>query len=114
MPGEKTVGVARFPRIKMALINIAKKANQLNINNESFPEEVLSLAIRLETAAAHLKILSSEISGDEADVILRVSASEARSIQKACAEIGVTKSALAPRWLSLANKIKSQITKTPE
>jgi len=53
-------GIARWPKIRLALLNITKSANRLGLGDDDFADKADEIALRLETTAKHLRDLAKE------------------------------------------------------
>lgn len=54
------IGRARYPRIRLALINITKKMNLTKVDDPKFISKMKDIVARLEATIAHLKQLIEE------------------------------------------------------
>lgn len=60
------IGQARYPRIRLALLNITKKANRIKVGDDTFVAEIKNMISRLEVVIAHLKTIVEEKDNDNA------------------------------------------------
>lgn len=57
---DKPTGTIRYPRIRLALINIGKEAQRTNASDPEFKSKITTLKTRLEAVTAHLETLIDE------------------------------------------------------
>lgn len=57
---ENKTGIARWPRIRLAIMNISKSTHRISLHDDDFLERGEELALRLETTAAQLRDVISE------------------------------------------------------
>ena len=57
---KKTPGIARWPRIRLAISNINKEVNKIGLGDDNFADQADAVAARLDATSAHLKTLAKE------------------------------------------------------
>lgn len=57
---DQPTGTVRYPRIRLALINIGKEAQRTSPSDPEFKSNITTLKTRLEAVTAHLETLIDE------------------------------------------------------